>query len=76
MEGALASRMLSDPYLGSLLEELAYRQIDKEHSRLETAKGDQVADSQGIIRGTRYFLVIRQDEMQRRQGVDQPFLEE
>ena len=71
LEVLLASRLLADPYLGSLVEELAYRQIDKEHERLESAKGDQVADSQGIIRGTRYFLALRKDEMQKRQGIDQ-----
>ena len=70
LEGALASRLLADPYLGSLVEELAYRQIDKEHLRLESAKGDQVPDSQGIIRGTRYFLAIRKEEMQKRQHLD------
>ena len=71
LESVLGSRLLGDLFLASLIEELCFRQIDKEHERNETAKGDQVVESQGIIRGTRYFLEIRRREKQRRDTLDE-----
>ncbi len=70
LEEILGSRLLSEPFLASLLEELCYRQIDKEHSRLESATVDNFMESQGIIRGTRYFLDLRSKEMVKREGLD------
>lgn len=70
LESLLGSRLLADPFLLSLLEELAHRQIDKEHKKLETAKGDQVIESQGIIRGTRYFLDLSATQKLKFEGLD------
>jgi hypothetical protein len=70
LESLLGSRLLSEPYLASLLEELCLRQIDKEHLKSEVYRGDNHIESQGIIRGTRYFLGLRTQEMQKRDGLD------
>ena len=70
VESLLAARLMGDPFLGSLLEELCHRQLDKEHGRLEVANGREVIESQGIIRGTRYFLALRLNEIQKREAID------
>ena len=72
MEGLLARRLLADPFLASLLEELCLRQIDKEHSILESCSVDKVPERQGVIRGTRYFLEIRSNEKQQMEALDRP----
>ena len=73
VESLLASRLMGDPFLGSLLEEMCHRQIDKEHARLEVANGREVIESQGIIRGTRYFLALRLNEQMKREAIDPAF---
>lgn len=70
LESQLGSRLLSDPMLRSLVEELCHRQLDKEHHRLESGIGDQLIESQGIIRGTLYFMGISEKEKQKREGLD------
>ena len=66
----LGGRLMGEPFLASLLEELCWRQIEKEHLILEGARGDNCIDAQGIIRGTRYFIDLRANEIQKREGLD------
>ena len=68
----VGARLLGDLHLRMMLEELAHRQVEKEHSRLEVATPDRVPEIQGIIRGTRYFLTIADTEIARREALDRP----
>lgn len=70
LEALLGNRLRGDQYLSSLLEELCIRQIDKEHSKLESCTPDNCIKHQGIIRGTRYFLELRQRETLKMEGLD------
>lgn len=68
----LGRKLLADPFLRMLLEELSYRQVQKEQCRLETATGNDVMESQGIIRGTRFFLELTGKEEAKREPLDRP----
>lgn len=70
LEAQLGNRLRSDQYLSSILEELCIRQIDKEHSKLESCSQDNCAKHQGFIRGTRYFLELRERETLKMEGLD------
>ena len=70
LEAILGRRLAGDPFLGSLIEELCFRQIEKEHSILENCSSDKVQEHQGIIRGTRYFLDLRTVQIQKLEPLD------
>lgn len=70
VERLLGGRLLADPFLAAMLEELCVRQIKKEHAILESCSTENVKEAQGIIRGTRYFLDLRVTEMMRREALD------
>jgi hypothetical protein len=72
LEAILGRRLAGDPFLGSLLEELCWRQIEKEHLILETCAPDKVSEHQGIARGTRYFLDLRSTQIQKSEPLDHP----